>query len=131
MDKSKKPAARPRGPRGKTDTQVEQVPTVARAASTPTAPSDVVSDGNARTDVWMDSATEADLIDPRDPRTPARLQRRTATGGYEIPEAALVRAVRAWGQRGEPQKVRALLEVLIDRCMPEFKRRAWGLRHRP
>src|SRR5262249_22273026 len=124
MDKSKKPTARPRGPRGKTDTQVEPVPTVTRAAATPAAPSDVGSDGNARTDVWVDTATDADLIDPRDPRTPARLQRRTESGGYEIPETTLVRAVRAWGQRGETQKVRALLEVLIDRCMPEFKRRA-------
>src|SRR5262245_39693167 len=108
MDKSKKPTARPRGPRGKTDTQVEPVPTVSRAAATPAARSEWVSDGNARTDVWMDTATEADLIDPRDPRTPPRLQRRTESGGYEIPEAALVRAVRAWGQRGEPQKGRAL-----------------------
>ncbi len=72
-----------------------------------------------------------DLLDPRDPATQARLRLRSATGGYEIPEIALVRAIRAWGQRGEPEKVKLLCGTLIERCMPEFKRRAAGLRHRP
>jgi len=27
--------------------------------------------------------------------------------------------------------VRALCEILVRRCMPEFQRRSWGLRHRP
>ena len=70
-------------------------------------------------------------INPSDPRTRAKLLRRLPGGGYEIGEAELVVAIRAWKQRGAPQQVRALCELLIDRCMPEFQRRSWGLRHRP
>jgi DNA-directed RNA polymerase specialized sigma24 family protein len=73
----------------------------------------------------------AHLLDPRDPAMQARLRQRTPSGGYEVPEVALVRAIRAWGQRGQREAVRALCGTLIERCMPEFKRRAWGLRHRP
>jgi DNA-directed RNA polymerase specialized sigma24 family protein len=94
----------------------ERMPTVMRAAAPATGAG---ADGNA------------DLLDPRDPAVQARLRQRTPTGGYEVPEAALVRAIRAWGQRGEREAVRALCGTLIERCMPEFKRRAWGLRHRP
>ncbi|MEO7000728.1 MAG: sigma factor-like helix-turn-helix DNA-binding protein [Ktedonobacterales bacterium] len=69
--------------------------------------------------------------DPRDPQTLARLLRRTASGGYEISDADLVRAIRAWNARGERAVTQRLSELLVDRCMPEFSRRASGLRHRP
>jgi DNA-directed RNA polymerase specialized sigma24 family protein len=70
-------------------------------------------------------------LDPRDPRVRAKLMRRVPGGAYDIGEADLVRAIRAWGERGETQVVRDLCELLIERCMPEFQRRSWGLRHRP
>ncbi|HKV84702.1 MAG TPA: sigma-70 region 4 domain-containing protein [Ktedonobacterales bacterium] len=73
----------------------------------------------------------AEPINPSEPRTRARLLRRLPGGGYEIGEAELVLAIRAWKQRGASQHVRALCELLVDRCMPEFQRRSWGLRHRP
>jgi DNA-directed RNA polymerase specialized sigma24 family protein len=57
--------------------------------------------------------------------------RRAPSGPYEICEADVVRAIRAWDTRGETQVVRDLCELLVDRCMPEFQRRSWGLRHRP
>lgn len=76
-------------------------------------------------------AVDAELLDPRDPRTRARLLRRTPGGGYDVSEAELVRGIRGWRQRGESAQVRTLCELLIDRCMPEFQRRSWGLRHRP
>jgi len=69
--------------------------------------------------------------DPREPQTLARLQRRTPSGGYEISDADLVRAIRAWNARNERVVTQRLCELLVDRCMPEFSRRASGLRHRP
>jgi DNA-directed RNA polymerase specialized sigma24 family protein len=77
------------------------------------------------------SDTQAEPLNPGDPRTRAELLRRTPGGGYAIGEADLVRAIRAWRQRSAHEHVRALCELLIDRCMPEFQRRSWGLRHRP
>ena len=70
-------------------------------------------------------------INPSEPQTRARLLRRLPGGAYEIGEADLVLAIRAWKQRNAPQQMRALCELLVDRCMPEFQRRSWGLRHRP
>ncbi len=53
-------------------------------------------------------------------------------------DAELVRVIRAWNERattqGDPRLravVQQLCELLVDRCMPEFQRRAAGLRHRP
>lgn len=103
-------------------TEEETMPTVTRAAAAPPREADA-------TDKATDEAM--DLLDPRDPGLQARLRVRSASGGYEIPEIALVRAIRAWGQRGEAERARLLCGVLIERCMPEFKRRAAGLRHRP
>ncbi|HLY29736.1 MAG TPA: sigma factor-like helix-turn-helix DNA-binding protein, partial [Ktedonobacterales bacterium] len=71
------------------------------------------------------------LYDPRDARTLALLTRRTATGGYAVSDADLVRVIRAWNARNERVVVQRLCELLIDRCMPEFQRRSAGLRHRP
>jgi DNA-directed RNA polymerase specialized sigma24 family protein len=39
--------------------------------------------------------------------------------------------MRGWSARGDRDRVRLLGELLVDRCMPEFQRRSWGLRHRP
>ncbi len=80
-----------------------------------------------------DTATDGamTLLDPRDARVRATLLRRVPGGAYDIGEADLVRAIRAWDQRGEVQVVRDLCELLVERCMPEFQRRSWGLRHRP
>lgn len=77
------------------------------------------------------AVSEGELIDPRDPQTQTRLKQRLPGGAYDIPEVALVKAIRAWAQRGDQVRVRMLCETLVDRCIPEFQRRAWGLRHRP
>ncbi|HEX6541784.1 MAG TPA: sigma factor-like helix-turn-helix DNA-binding protein [Ktedonobacterales bacterium] len=69
--------------------------------------------------------------DPRNPRTLEKLKQRTASGGYVVSDADLVRAIRAWKARGESERVRGLCEILVTRCMPEFQRRSYGLRHRP
>jgi DNA-directed RNA polymerase specialized sigma24 family protein len=74
---------------------------------------------------------ENPALDPRDPYAWAQLKRRTATGAYEVPETALVQMIRAWGARGDTAAVRELCGELVERCMPEFQRRSWGLRHRP
>ncbi len=74
---------------------------------------------------------ETSLLDPRDARTQALLRRRAPGGAYEVSEAALIQGIRAWRQRGDHMAARQLSEVLVDRCVPEFQRRAWGLRHRP
>jgi DNA-directed RNA polymerase specialized sigma24 family protein len=79
----------------------------------------------------LPDAAEEPLLDPRDAATQARLRERTATGGYAVPETSLVRAIRGWKQHGDAGNVRALCTLLIERCTPEFQRRAWGLRHRP
>lgn len=69
-------------------------------------------------------------LDPRDPHTKARLVKRTANHGYEVADTALVLAVRDWDALGQRDVSVMLLELLIDRCMPEFRRRAMGLRQR-
>jgi DNA-directed RNA polymerase specialized sigma24 family protein len=73
----------------------------------------------------------ADLPDPRNPRVLERLKQRTSSGGYVVSDADLVRAIRGWKAKGEGERVRALCELLVTRCMPEFQRRSYGLRHRP
>lgn len=69
--------------------------------------------------------------DPRDPRTMERLRKRTPSGGYEVSDIELVRAIRVWNASGVHDVVNTLCELLVDRCMPEFRRRAMGLRQRP
>lgn len=73
----------------------------------------------------------ANLLDPRNPRVLEKLKQRTSSGGYVVSDADLVRAIRGWKARGESERVRGLCEVLVTRCMPEFQRRSYGLRHRP
>jgi hypothetical protein len=79
----------------------------------------------------VDGMWDGAALDPRNEQTLAALRKRTPGGGYEVSDADLVRAIRAWDSKGDLDAVRALSELLIDRCMPEFRRRAWGLRHRP
>ncbi|MFI5272732.1 MAG: sigma factor-like helix-turn-helix DNA-binding protein [Ktedonobacterales bacterium] len=81
--------------------------------------------------VLPDATIEPELEDPRVAADLARLKQRTPTGAYTIPETSLVRIIRGWRARGETAVVRTLCGILIERCMPEFQRRAWGLRHRP
>ena len=75
--------------------------------------------------------TPANLPDPRNPRVVEKLKQRTSSGGYVVSDADLVRAIRAGRRRGDSERVRGLCETLITRCMPEFQRRSYGLRHRP
>jgi DNA-directed RNA polymerase specialized sigma24 family protein len=75
--------------------------------------------------------TPANLPDPRNPRVVEKLKQRTSSGGYVVSDADLVRAIRSWKARGDSERVRGLCEALITRCMPEFQRRSYGLRHRP
>jgi RNA polymerase sigma factor (sigma-70 family) len=70
-------------------------------------------------------------LDPRQSDVRARLAERTPGGGYAIADAAIVRAIRAAEAASDLEAVRQLSDVLVTRCMPEFQRRAWGLRHRP
>lgn len=77
----------------------------------------------------MDEPVEE--LDPRNPHTRARLTQRTPSGGYVIADSELVRAIRAADAREDEEASRSLCEMLINRCLPEMQRRAWGLRHRP
>ncbi len=79
-----------------------------------------------------DTTTGAPVaLDPRDPHTKARLLKRTPNHGYEVADTSLVVAIRHWDAQEQPEAVGMLLQLLLDRCMPEFRRRAMGLRQRP
>ncbi|HEX6819033.1 MAG TPA: sigma-70 region 4 domain-containing protein [Ktedonobacterales bacterium] len=113
-------------------------PRNATRARTPAAPPAPVADAIPPHPPTTDIAEHAGhptrpagLLDPRDGQTRARLMRRVPGGAYDIPETEVVRAIRAWDAVGEVQVVRDLCELLVERCMPEFQRRSWGLRHRP
>lgn len=118
----------------------DAMPTVTRRAAVapappnvPPAPDVLPLDGAIRVPLAQpaDPSHPGDALDPRDTATLARLKRRSPNGSYEVTETALVRLIRAWDQRGETEIVRTLCGLLIERCMPEFQRRSWGLRHRP
>jgi DNA-directed RNA polymerase specialized sigma24 family protein len=106
-------------------------------ASAITRHSPAVADTNASAphadalDEAQASTSGPTLLDPRDPSTQARLQERQHGGSYSVSDADLVLAMRGWDAHGDRARVRALGELLVDRCMPEFQRRSWGLRHRP
>jgi DNA-directed RNA polymerase specialized sigma24 family protein len=72
-----------------------------------------------------------DQWDPRHPEVRVRLSQRTPGGGYVVPDADLVRCIRGADARDDVEAARMLCEVLVSRCLPEFQRRSWGLRHRP
>lgn len=71
------------------------------------------------------------MIDPRDPILQDRLSRRTPEGRYEISEIEVVLAIRVFHHQGDMQTTQMLCKVLLERCVPEFQRHSWGLRHRP
>jgi len=147
MDDPETTAAQPKGRRRASKSNsnggTDVMPTVTRRAAVapapPVAPSapDVLPLDAATVRAPLthsqlsDPPESRDLLDPRDPMTLARLKRRSPNGSYEVSEAALVRIIRAWDQHGETEIVRELCGLLIERCMPEFQRRSWGLRHRP
>src|SRR5260221_6814421 len=85
------------------------------------------------TATWRPQAMDEPVedLDPREPKIRARLAERTPGGGYAIADAAIVRAIRAFDARADADGVRMLCDALVTRCLPEFQRRAWGLRHRP
>ncbi len=146
MDDPETTAAQPKGRRrankSSSNGGTDAMPTVTRRAAVAPAPPIAPS---ALDMLPLDAAAHAPLshsqpvnppelpdpLDPRDPATLARLKRRSPNGSYEVTEAALVRLIRVWDQRGETEIVRELCGLLIERCMPEFQRRSWGLRHRP
>lgn len=128
MDESNGTAAKPNGKRRGRSDESDAMPAVTRRAAAPVRPEPVDSATANPTDAL---AEDAPTLDPRRPETRTLLKRRTASGGYEVTEAALVLEIRAWRRRGDTEAVRGLCEVLVERCMPEFQRRAWGLRHRP
>lgn len=122
VDEPQRVAGRPRAP--VSSTTVRRIGKASEATLDPTArPADVGGDGAF--------APAAAPLDPRDARTLARLMHRATSGAYEVGEADLVRAIRDWRRRGEPAVARTLCELLVRRCMPEFQRRCWGLRHQP
>ncbi len=134
MDESNQATGTRRGRRRpQPDAGADAMPTVTRRAATAPVEPGLADDASATAPRRFEAAADSQVepLDPRDPRTRAELLHRTAGGGYAIGEAELVRAIRAWGQRGAREQVRALCELLIERCMPEFQRRSWGLRHRP
>lgn len=97
------------------------------------APSGVAPSVAAPEDGALDGAEHAGdaYLDPRDADTRALLAKRTPGGGYAIGDAALVRGIRAADARADTEAARELAGMLVTRCLPEFQRRAWGLRHRP
>ncbi|MGZ3602075.1 MAG: sigma factor-like helix-turn-helix DNA-binding protein [Ktedonobacterales bacterium] len=121
MDTSKSTPSQGDGRRRRTTTGV--------APSTPATPDTFESPG-AKESAAV-GVSEDELLDPRDAQTQTRLKQRIPGGPYDISEVALVKAIRLWGQRGDQARVRMLCETLVERCMPEFQRRSWGLRHRP
>ncbi|HEX8982448.1 MAG TPA: sigma factor-like helix-turn-helix DNA-binding protein [Ktedonobacterales bacterium] len=79
-----------------------------------------------------DTTTGAPVaLDPRDPHTMARLLKRTPSHGYEVADTSLVVAIRYWDAKNQPEASGILIQLLLDRCAPEFRRRAMGLRQRP
>lgn len=128
MDESNGTAAKPNGKRRGHSDEADAMPTVTRRAAAPVRPEQVDAATANPTDALVE---DVPTLDPRRSETRTLLKRRTASGGYEVTEAALVLEIRAWRRRGDTEAVRGLCEVLVERCMPEFQRRAWGLRHRP
>ncbi|HLJ80004.1 MAG TPA: sigma factor-like helix-turn-helix DNA-binding protein [Ktedonobacterales bacterium] len=134
MDESNDSARRGRRPKRSVDpVETDAMPEVTRRAAVAPARPDAVDAAVGDTTEMSRSMRiqSRPELDPRDARTQARLRLRTPSGGYEVSEAELVQAIRAWDAHNDMQAVRGLCEVLVDRCMPEFQRRSWGLRHRP
>src|SRR5215469_4533394 len=71
------------------------------------------------------------MLDPHDPTLEERLKRRNPNGHFEISEIELIQAIRDLQAKGDVESVQMLCTVLLKRCVPEFQRHTWGLRHRP
>jgi RNA polymerase sigma factor (sigma-70 family) len=59
------------------------------------------------------------------------LTQRTTTGGYVVPDSALVLAIRAFHARGLTAPRDELFTLLLQRSMGMFRKMARGLQHRP
>ncbi len=129
-NESKRANAAKRGQQPRPSDQRADLPDVTRRAASPTEAQRVDGESMA-----LASQEPVELLDPRNPETLALLKQRTPAGGYVVPEAQLVRIIRAWGANGNANASRVVVQqlcgLLIERCMPEFQRRSWGLRHRP
>lgn len=79
----------------------------------------------------MPDRLDAPDLDPRRPGVRAKLAERTPTGGYAVPDAALVLALRAFDARHESAPRDTLFELLLQRSMGMFRKMARGLQHRP
>ena len=89
------------------------------------------TDARVVSDTTDAASVAPEPLDPHDRLTAERLRKRTPSGGYEIADTELVRAIRVWDARGQRPVAMALCQTLVDRCEPEFRRRSAGLRHRP
>lgn len=78
----------------------------------------------------MPDRQDAPELDPRRPEVRAKLGERTPTGGYTVPDAALVLAIRAFDARHENAPRDTLFELLLQRSMAMFRKMARGLQHR-
>lgn len=76
-------------------------------------------------------AIALEAFDTRRPAVRARLTQRTPGGGFVVPDADLVRAVRAANQAGAKVQRDALFTLLLERSRPMFRKMAHGLAHRP
>jgi RNA polymerase sigma factor (sigma-70 family) len=74
---------------------------------------------------------EPERLDPRLPEVQRRLAQRTPHGGYVVPDAALVVAIRAFEARRDGEARNRLFEVLVQRARPMFRKMAGGLRAHP
>ena len=137
MDESKKAGSAKRRQRTEPVGQLAELPEARRGRAMSSNDrfvngKQVVQDAEHDEVVVVQAEERAPLLDPRDPETLALLRQRTPAGGYTVPEAQLVGIIRAWGAvDGKKEVVQQLCGLLIERCMPEFQRRSWGLRHRP
>ena len=74
---------------------------------------------------------DPDRLDPRQPAVQRQLAQRTTQGGYVVPDAALVVAIRAFAARHDTEARDRLFEVLVQRARPMFRKMAGGLRAHP
>ncbi len=77
------------------------------------------------------STPDPGQLDPRLPEVQRLLAQRTPHGGYAVPDAALVVAIRAFAARHDIEVRNRLFEVLVQRARPMFRKMAGGLRAHP
>jgi len=79
----------------------------------------------------LDTMPAPERLDPRLPEVQRQLAQRTPHGGYVVPDAALVVALRAFDQYHDSEARNRLFEVLVQRARPMFRKMAGGLRSHP